>query len=70
MSEVALVLLFHIFISTIIYQAKIFSKSKDEYYEFYDYPDIVLEISNGRRIIIHAKNSKYEYNNPNQILIK
>jgi hypothetical protein len=48
----------------LIYQAKIFSKWKDEYYEFYDYPDIVLEFSNGRRIIIDAKNSKYEYNNP------
>jgi hypothetical protein len=48
----------------LIYQAKIFSKWKDEFYEFYDYPDIVLEFSNGRRIIIDAKNSKYEYNNP------
>lgn len=49
----------------LIYQAKYFSKWKDEYNKnIYDYPDIVLEFSNGRKIIIDAKNSKYEYNNP------
>jgi hypothetical protein len=50
----------------LIYQAKYFSKWKDEYYKnIYDYPDIVLEFSNGQKIIIDAKNSKYQSRDPN-----
>jgi len=49
----------------LIYQAKYDSRwKKQNNDEIYDYPDIVLEFTNGQRVIIDAKNSKYQYNNP------
>lgn len=49
----------------LIYQANYHSKWKNESNEnIYDYPDIVLEFSNGKKFIIDAKNSKYQRSNP------